>query len=222
MYVGVSLQADHFEQKYASAEQAAKMRDAAAAEKSRLANRLEAFQAAAGRRLRSAMMLLFEPATARRVEGVEGFQRECRALLPLVSQISNLHTSLLELRNNNAVLAAMLGHLGGNERNEGLVREIIEQTRRVRSQLGELKTSFERIDYPFDHASGAISVSTYLMKVIPQEEQIGEVLQAASEVIDKLFGLYGRAISRLCVMAEAIEADQGYAPLTAATDAIPG
>ncbi len=219
MNVGVSLQADHFEHPYASVEQASKMRDAAAAEKSRLANRLEAFQAAAGRRLASAIMLLFEPTTARRIEGAEGLQRECRALMPVVSQISNLHASVLELRNNNAVLAALLGHLNGHERNEGLVREIIEQTRRVRSQLGELKTSFDRIDYPFDHASGAISVSTYLMKMIPQEEQIGEVLQAAGDVIDNITGLYGRAISRLCMVAEVVEADLGYSPLPAAGEA---
>jgi hypothetical protein len=218
LYVGVPLLADHFEHRYTSAEEAAKKRDAAAAEKSRIANRLEAFETAAGRRLRAGIMLLFDPVTARRIEGAEGLKRECRELLPVVSQVSNLHTSILELRNNNAVLAAMLGHLSGNERNESFVRELIEQARRVRLQLGELKQSCERIDYPFDHASGKISVAAYLIKMIPPEEQVGDIFHAAGDVIDKLFAMYGRALSRLCVIAEAVEADQGYQPLMAAEE----
>jgi hypothetical protein len=213
LYAGVRLLADHFEHKFTSVEAASKSRDAAAAEKSRVINQLQAFETAAGRRLRSAIMLLFDPATARRIEGADRLQQECRELLPLVSLIANLHASILELRNNNATLAALLGHLGGNERDEGLIREIIEHARRVRLQLGELKTSFDRIEYPFDHASGKISVSSYLIKLIPQEEQVGDIYQAAGEVIDKLFNAYGRALNRLCVIAETVEIDQGYQPL---------
>lgn len=213
--VGVALQKDRFLEPFTAPDHATKVRDAAAVEKSRLGNRLDSFDSTAGRRLRAALMLLFDPQIARRLEGASASQAECRALLPIVAQIANLHASILELRNCNAVFAALLGHLQGNERLDSLVREIVEQASRTRSQLADLKSAFDRIDYPFDHASGAISVSSYLLKLVPPEGEIGEILQSAGEVVDKLFNLYGRAIGRLCVIAEAIEADQGYQPLPA-------
>jgi hypothetical protein len=204
---------------YHSAVDASWHRDQAQNEIGRLGSWLDAFDDAAGRRLRADLMLLFDPATASRIDGVESMQREARQLVPIASQVSNLHASILELRNQNATLVALLGHLGGNERNEALVREILDLAKRVRYPLSELRSAFERVDYPFDHAAGQLSVAQYLVKIIPPEDEVGSIYEAADEAINKLLEMYARAIGRLCVIAEAVEAVQGYEPLPSAAPA---
>ena len=220
LYTGTPLRTDGFRATYRSPTDASRLRDAAAGEMSRTATRLEPFEEAAGRRIRAAIMLLFDPTTAQRIQGAQPMQRESRELVPVMAQIASLHASILELRNNNAALAALLGHVSGNERNESLVREVLDLTRTVRTQIGELKAVFERVDYPFDHAAGRMSVAQYLIKIVPPEDQIGPVYEAANEVVEKLLQTYARAVSRLCVIAEAVETDQGFQPLAPAPDEV--
>jgi len=216
---GASLEADKFEARYASTTDASRLRDAALAEMGRLRNRMETFEDAAGRRLRADLMMLGDPATVRRIEGAEQMQRDSRQLLPIVAQVANLHASVLELRNDNATLVALLGHVSSQSRNETLIREILDYVGRVRGKMSELKTAFERFDYPFDHAAGAMTVSQYLIKVVPLADDIGAVYEAANETVGKLLDMYARAINRLCVIAEAIEAERGYQPLPAPPEA---
>jgi Zn-dependent protease with chaperone function len=210
---GIRLQAQRFEQAFDSAADAARTRDQALQELGRLGNKLETFEEAAGRRLRADLMLLFDPQVARRLEGAEAMQAECRELLPLVAQASSLHTSLLELRNCNATLVALLGHIEGNERSEELVREVLDYAGRVRTQAADLRNQFERVDYPFDHAHGKMSVAQFLLKIVPPAEEVGSIYEAGDQVLNKLMELWGRAISRLCLIAEAVEADHGLQPL---------
>jgi hypothetical protein len=101
---GVRLQAAHFEQPVHSASEAHQQRERAEVELSRMGNRMEAFEVAAGNRLMAAISLLFDPATAARVPHAAELQREVKRLLPIVSTVATNHGSLFELRNNNATL----------------------------------------------------------------------------------------------------------------------
>ena len=69
---------------------------------------------------------------------------------------------------------------------------------------------------PLDHAGGPIPVSQYLAKMIPPTEEVGAVFQTAEDVLSSLVSLHARCVGRLCLMAEAIEADLGYEPLASA------
>jgi Zn-dependent protease with chaperone function len=207
---GVRLQTQRFEQSFDSLADATKKRDAALTEISRVGNRLEAFEVAAGQRLRADMMLLCDPTVARRIEGGAALQAEARQLLPLVSQISSLHASMIELRNCHATLGALLGHIEGNERSQSLVNEVLDYTKRVRAQTADLRGPFERVDYPFDHAKGPLSVASYFVSMVPPADEIGAVYDAADQVLNKFVELGSKAISRLCQIAELVERDQGY------------
>ena len=210
---GVQLLADKFDQPFTSDSHASRIRDGAQTEIARCGNRMEAFEESAGRRLRAGLLLLFDPATAVRLSETEAMQQECRCLLPIANQVANNHAGILELRNNNATLVALLGHLDGQERNESLIREILDFGGRVRKQLADLKQQFERVDYPFDHAEGKMSIGRWLVQIVPPEEEVGAVFEAGDQVLNKLLELYARALSRLCVIAEAVEATFGYSPL---------
>lgn len=216
---GVRLQTERFEQKFESSADAAKKRDAAQTELARLGNRLEAFEVAAGLRLRSNLMLLFDPDVARRIEDSAALQADCRRLLPLVSQMSSLHNSLLELRDCEATLSALLGHVQGNERSHELVNEVLDYTKRVQTKTADLRNQFERVNYPFDHAQGPMSVASYLIPVVPPADEIGAVFEAGDQVLNKFMELWAKAISRLCQIAEAVEESLGYEALAGAEPA---
>jgi hypothetical protein len=209
----VRLQREHFNPVPGSSAEASQLRDRALAEASRLEQTLEPFEDAAGRRLRAALILVSDPELASRLPEAEAWRREMGALLPIVTQVASNHASALELRTNNAVLAALLGHLSGYERHEPLIREIIDCSRRVREQLSALRSPFLHTTYPFDHASGQVTVSHYLLKMVPQPEQVGDLFEATDHLLDNLFLLNCRALGRLCAIAEQVEAALGYEPL---------
>ena len=120
--------------------------------------------------------LALQPGNCLAPGGRADWRGECQRLLPIVNMVAANHASLMALRNSNAVLVALLGHLSGNERSEAFVREVLDYARRVRQQTGEMRARFERFSYPFDHAQGPLTVAQYLVKLIPQEEEIGAVI----------------------------------------------
>jgi Zn-dependent protease with chaperone function len=210
---GVRLMRDKFENPPVSAADASHQRDRSLAELNRLSSALEPFEEAVGRRLRAGLMMLADPAVAQRLPAAPQMFREAQRLLPIVSLVASNHGSVMELRSCNSVLVALLGHLDGNEREELLIREILDYSGRVREQTASLRSVFERVEYPFDHAGGAINTSQYLLKMIPQPEEVGAIYEAADQFLSNLVALYARALGRLCLMAEAVEAELGYRPL---------
>lgn len=209
----VRLQKEHFDPPPASSSEATQMRDRALAELSRLDQSLTPFDEAAGRRLRAGLILVSDPELASRLSEASAWQREMGTLLPIVAQVASNYASAWELRTNNAVLAALLGHLDGYERHEPLIREIIDCARRVREQLSSLRSAFQHTDYPFDHAKGQMLVSHYLLKMIPQPEDVGSLFEATDQLLSNLMLLNARALSRLCAIAEQVERALGYEPL---------
>jgi hypothetical protein len=209
----VRLKRDKFERAAASVSDASLERDRALSQLNRMSESLEPFEDAAGRRLRATIMLLAEPALAARVPTAAAMQAEAQRLLPIAAHVGQNHASILELRNCNAVLAALLGHLEGNEQSEPLIREILDYSGRVREQMAAIRNLFDRIDYPFDHASGQISVSRFLLKMIPQAEEIGEIYHAADDLLRGLMTLNARCLARLCLLAESVETALGLQPL---------
>ncbi|MCI0356914.1 MAG: M48 family metalloprotease [Planctomycetaceae bacterium] len=211
----VGLQKDHFEDPPASGAEATRQRDRTMAELARLDQSLVPHEETLGRRLRGGLILLSDPELAGRIPDAEPWRRDIAAILPILSQIASNHASILELRTNNAVLAALLGHLDGHERHEPLIREIIDCSRRVREELSALRGLFAHTEYPFDHAGGQVTVSQFLLKSIPQPDEVGEIFHAADQLLGNLMSLGARAQSRLCTIAEAVEAALGYQPLPA-------
>jgi Peptidase family M48 len=219
---GVRLRADRFDEAFPSQTEATRICDGAASELARMASHMEDFEDAAGRRLRADLMLLFDPATAARLPEAAAWQADCRKLLPVVSLVATSHAVLMEIRNNNAMLAALLGHWEEKNQSQVLSRVTLGCAVRVRSQLSDLQRQFEALDYPFDHAAGQMSVAKFLLTTVPSPREVGAIFEAADEVLKKLMELSARALNRLCVIAEAVEADHGYQPLPAPTaDASP-
>lgn len=202
---GLRLQIDDLKKEFGTEAQATQARQHAQIILGRLNNQLEPFEVAAGRRFCAALFLLEHPAVAARIPDAAVLLAESRKLTWLANHIANLHHSLLELRSTNAEQAALLSHLEGNQRNDVLIRDIIEHAGRVHRQLTEFKNQFGGFDYPFDHAAGHMTVGNFLIKMVPPSDEIGAVFDAAREAGQRLMELNSRIISRLCVLAETVE-----------------
>jgi hypothetical protein len=171
----------------------------------RLGNQLEPFEDAAGRRLRAALYLLEIPTINARIPDGAALLSEGKRLMQLAHQVANIHASLLELRNTNNVLGALFGHFEGNRNSDALINDIIEHTRRVHRQLSELKNQFTTVDYPFDHAEGHMTVSQFLIRMVPPSDEIGAIYDAGHSLGHKLAELNTKLVGRLCALAEKVE-----------------
>jgi hypothetical protein len=209
----VRLRRDLFHEPPASSAAATQQRDRALTEAARLSNTMEVFENAAGRRMIACLNMLKVPSVAPRLPDAELWRRESRKLLAVVAPATVQTASILELRDYHAMLGALLGHLRGHERHEPLIREVIDCAVRVGERAAAVRSFFDRVEYPFEHAGGRIVTSQFLVRAIPPPEHVGELWAAVDELLRNLVSLYVRSISRLCEIAEAVETALGHQPL---------
>lgn len=196
-----------------SRSEAADQRDRLSTELAKLGDKMSDFEYAFGERLYVGLCLLFHPKMSRRIDEVEPLQQETLRMLPVVTTLSSLLDSVLKLRNTQAVLSILFEHYDGNESNASLVREIQDYSERLHTQVRELWEILKRLDYPFDHAKGPLTVGAYLVKTLPPSTEIGQVFEAGDELLSGASSLYVRALARLCRAALAVETALGYEPL---------
>jgi len=213
MTARVRIQRDHFQRQYASEVECREARDMAAGTQSQLAARLEPFEVSAGARLCAAIELLHEPRVGSRIAACDRKRNECSDLLPLVSKIQYGLPEILELRNAHAVLAALGGHLQGNEKNESLRARIRAAMDLVRERLLSVRASFFHIPYPFEHAKEHLTVGEFLLAEVPMSDDLGAIYRASDSLFAGVMSLYVRTIDRLCLIAEEVEAVVGFQPL---------
>ena len=213
MRCGVSLVPDSFEFVPPSAEMAGYERDRTYSDMNHLDGQLVPLETAAGQRLHSALWLLYDPQFASRMADAPELLDHCQRLMPLVGRINNHLAQINELRNCGAILAALAGHIDNNDQNEALFHEIVEQLQRSRRQLNDVWVIFQREAYPFDHHEGFMSISHFLLKELPKENELGGTLDGIDHLLGNLASLYRRSLARLCYIAERVETTLGWEPL---------
>ena len=202
-----------FKTSFTSRGQAEHQRDRAYVEQSRLSSQMEPFEDAAGNRLYAALTLLHNYHVAAEIENSAELQREAQSLMAVASLIITNTETLLELRNMNASLGLLLENIGGNEKNQTLIGEILDLMRRIHPQLLAIRSQCDRLVYPFDHADGQITVSKYALPYPPSSEDLGAIYSGAGHLLTSLANLYSRSVGRLCEIAEMVETERGYQPL---------
>ena len=78
----------------------------------------------------------------------------------------------------------------------------------LRSTVGDT------IDYPFEHVEEDITVGRFAFPaLLPEKDEVAELLEVAGAAIKQLLGLYKRALGRLTVTAEEVEHALGLEPI---------
>jgi Zn-dependent protease with chaperone function len=179
------------------------------AKKQQLAIELEAFEASAGQRLFSALQLLHVQQVAQRVDDLAAHVQQCNKMMPVLNAMCQHHHDALALRDSQAALAAMCGKLDENSDNDWFLSKVREQMDNVYAALGQLRKPLAEVVYPYDHAHGAMTVNSYLLKDMPLPNDLGALFDAAEEAIDKYISLYVRLLGSLALIAEKVETALG-------------
>lgn len=177
--------------------------------------RVEPFEYSSAKRLYAALQLLFVPDVNQKIEHVQHWQHEAQFLLDVLSVINRQLDAMISMAVQQGKLGELLTDLEGNENDQDLIHDILKQMEKVETTLCAIRDRLVQIDYPFDHAAGAISVGKVIVPELPDPENPFEVYQAADAVIDTLPKLFARLVGRLCIFAEKSESAIGLHPLQA-------
>lgn len=211
---GVKFKADAFGLRAATARAAESARDGAERELRRLDETLDPFASAAARRLTQALAILqADPVAARVPEGRER-REEARILYPCVAHLGGNVVHLVgPVVRARTVLGGLLDMLQAarNQNDPALINAVLRASGRLRELLEELRWKVgDTIYYPFEHAMEDITLARYAMPaIIPEKNDVGALLGASDEAIERIFSLYRRALGRLTVTAEEVEAVLG-------------
>ncbi len=196
-------------------------RDANAAEI--LANdaALEPFGRAATDRLLAALALLELDAAVARVPEGAARRDEARALYPAASALGG--RIMLELspvlRAYRALGVLVEKYQAGRVVDDAAMNNALRRGgRALHDRLTELRWKIgDATPYPFEHAREGISLGQFALPAVPGAEEIGDLLQVASEAMDRIIALHRRVLGRLAATAEAVERAVGLPPLEAPT-----
>ena len=158
------------------------------------------------RRLTLAVRLAHAPEVASRLADADRSPAEIGRQLEALAGLRDASDDLWRLADSFQAANLLLSNIEGNEENEAFIGEIKIAAGRWHKLLSALSGKLAAVPYPFDHAQGDLTVAQYAIEKIPSHEEIGDVISAAGEALDRLFGLQSRILGQLVALAEKVEA----------------
>jgi hypothetical protein len=191
---------------------------AAEAQMTELSSALTPFEQLCARRMSAAMSLLEVDAIAQRMSNAAEWRQEVRSLYPVAAfLISRVWPKLMPLELARVALLTVLQNYKPNEVNPRLTNAILRGGKQLHERLQELGTALSGgMLYPFDHARGEVTLGQFAISAVPDEKSIGELLEAAETVLDRLVPLYSRILGRLALAVEEVEHAAGLPELDTA------
>jgi hypothetical protein len=175
---------------------------------------MDRFDELCARRMAVALGLLGRDDVATAMEGGEAARAEVAALLPAASALTGPSwralTATLQAR---SVLTAILGEYRGNESDEKLRKAIFAAAADLYGRLGGLNAALGETPYPFDRDGGGKTLVDVALPAVPDEDDVGPLLQAAEHAGDRLVSVYARCMGRLSAIVERVEAHLGLPAL---------
>ena len=154
---------------------------------------LRDFDLKVARRLELALSLLYWEGMEKQLQGTAELRGEIERIMPVLGILQGMHAALCDLRTQNAVLSALINCLQNGIENERLMNDLDSRARQVSRDLRSTVDRLGTTAYPFEHASGEVSVVRFaLPDGLPTPDDLGASVGAADELTDALFALYGR------------------------------
>jgi hypothetical protein len=220
---GVSFDPGAFGLKKATLRSAEAARDRAEAELKELDALTEPYASSAVRRLVGALAILQADRVADHITDGRILRDEARVLYPCVAHIAgNVLPKLPTVFTARNVLNSLLQVYAGRKKPDdlALVNAILRASDRLLTLLEELRwTVGDTIYYPFEHAQEDLTLARYaLPRTFPPNDDVVDVLSTADLALDRVLGLYHRALGRLTVACEEVERALGLPPIEVEPD----
>jgi Zn-dependent protease with chaperone function len=189
----------------------------AIARREAMAGSLEKFEKLARFRLAAALQLAHISAVAERVEKATQLIPQAGRILRALAAVEAGFVPLSKISRSFVALGTMLKVTEHNAKWElddsvsnAVLRSLCED---MQFQLEEVKSRLTGTAYPFEHAAGNIAMASYALKTRAIATKPHTLLEAADELQENLKIFYFRAMGRLGLLAESVEAVLGMPPL---------
>ena len=215
---GNKIKAEVYGLDKATSASANRTRDEALAEARSLATTTAPYTEAAAKRITQSLAILESDTVANAIEDGIVHRDEARVLYQCAAHLgSNVAPEVSRLNRSFRVLNGLLQvyHAGKNQSNQSLVDAILRAGAELRDVLEEFRWKLgDTLFYPFDHAVENITLAKYaLPATTPPKDDIGGLINASEEAINRTLGLYARALGRIAFIAEQVERRLGLEPL---------
>jgi Zn-dependent protease with chaperone function len=216
----VKIKASDFDLRVATEQAAKSARDRAEAELRQLdeSESTDPFATAAVGRLVGALGLLEDEGVAGGVPDGRDRRDEARALYRCTAHLASVvMPQLARLARSRSVLvgALQIYEAGKDPKDQSKINAVLRAAASLRDGLDEIRWKVgDGIAYPFEHADEDVTLGKFAFPpLIPAKDDIGGLLEASGEAINRLAGLYGRALGRLALAAEEVERALGLPPI---------
>ncbi len=215
---GLKLDLSELEIKVTTTRAAEMARDKALGEIRRLEEECEPFGSAAVRRLTQALAILEADQVADRIPEGRDRREEARALYICAAHLGNVYSpATIPVIRNRSALLGLLNAWQKTKRanNENVTRAVLRGGAALGESLETLRWKVgDTIFYPFEHAQENMTLARFVLPgTIPEKEDIDGLLQLSEAALDRLTGLYSRALGRLALTAEEVERVLGLSPI---------
>ncbi|HVM60446.1 MAG TPA: M48 family metalloprotease [Verrucomicrobiae bacterium] len=204
--VGCKIQPKEFELPEATLEAAKRAASEAQQQREAAARRWEPFEADATRRLISDLRLLHAPEIAEGIENVEQLRAESAELVAVLAKLVSVYPSLLELRKEFLGMRSVGANRAKCPEPSRADYRVEKLAQEAQQAVQGIQTKLAHVRYPFPHAKTELCLADFAMPDRSDDHPIARSYQQASSHLDRLFGLYGRIIGRLVLIAEKVEA----------------
>eukprot|EP00913_Durusdinium_trenchii_P028402 g26630.t1 len=167
-----------------------------------LASGMLAFESAAGARLTAAVQLLQDDRVVQRLENGDELKREVEVLLPEAVFVSELMGELRTFRVLYHKVSVLYSQIDGNEENFDLITAILGQLHTLHRRLKSIDGRLQQRLYPFDHANDEMTLREFVLPVIPDPDDLGNLMEITSFMFERLVTIQLRLFARLAFAAE--------------------
>ena len=213
LYAEFKIKPSTFKQPLTNSSQVKRARTGATERRTQLDLKLQPLERDAAERLSTALELLHVPQVAAKVPGADALPQRSQELLAAALAVKKSFSLLLDLRNSHTAGMILAQNLQGHEQDSDVINALLHYMRAMHRSIGELRNSLIKVDYPFKHGRGKLSIASYCSDVAPTADDLGGLLHAGDEFLDRLPTLYVRVMGQLAVMGEFVESAVGLPPL---------
>lgn len=213
LHAKLKVKPDDFSQPMVRPGVVLQLRQGAIHQQRQLSPQLDPLERWAEHRLHSALILMQLPKVAARIPSAAERLDESQRILAAYSVAGAQLGSYLQLRNQFAVLMAMISRLEGQQENATLMGMLERNVSQLVRGVRDLQHELSMARYPFGHAKADPTLTEFLVPDIFNDQDWNAVFSAAQELLEGFPRLYVRMLGRLVALAEEIEAVFGLPQL---------
>ena len=178
-----------------------------------LAGKMLPFETEAGNRLSFALQLVHIHDVTERIHRGDDLWYEIKDLLPEAQYVSRLIGELPSMRLVFHRLMILWERNRSRKPSERVLKLILSQMESLRSRLISIQLEMGNHLYPFDHAQAEMTLRVYALPQIPDEHDLGGLVQVTELMQSRLISIQARLFARLARAAEKVEEAIGMPPL---------